>query len=178
MSTETNQPAPDPTPARKVSWARLLLPVFAFIVMLVWSNIPPYRAHRKHEARDYFVWHWHLYQQGGAGVCDVRYYDMKQDGQLLERWKLFGFERSGDMPDEIARVHHKELRRDHDRVCAALREAGDAKPNVQVFARCGLDGGWKTISERKRNICGPAPKPKKSQTAKPQQTTRSAKGDG
>jgi hypothetical protein len=167
MTTETNQPASEPTPARKpVSWFRLLLPVFAFIVMLVWSNIPPYRAHIEKKPRDYFVWHWHLYQQGGAAVCDVRYYDMNQGGELIERWKLFGFERSGDMPDELARVHHKELRRDHDRVCAAMRKAGDKKPNVEVAARCGLEGGWKEITKRKRNICGPQAKPKLKKPAK------------
>jgi hypothetical protein len=151
--------------AKPVPWTRLLLPVFAFCVMLLWSNIPPYREHIKHEERSYFVWHWHLFWQGGLKVCDVRYYDMNQGGALLERWKLLGYDRPRDMPDEIARVHQNELRADQNRVCQALRAGGDAQPNVELWARCGVGYGWKQISNRKGNVC--AAKPVKPAKPKP-----------
>lgn len=168
MSTQPSNQAPPPAPGdpppKPVSWPRLLLPVFAFIVMLAWSNIPPYRAHIKNEPRSHFVWHWHLFWQGGLKVCDLRYYDMNKGGELIKRWELLGYETPGDMPDEVARIHRGQLRADHNRVCQALREAGDAAPKVEVAARCGVGNGWKQIANRKQNICAAG---NKKGTAKP-----------
>jgi hypothetical protein len=129
-----------------------------------WSNIPPYRGNVQEEARGFFVWHWKLYSRGGEGICDVRYFDMNQDGAVLERWSLFGFEQPGDMPDNLARTQHKQLLSAYGRVCAAMRKGGDTKPNVQVDARCAVKGEWKQVESRKRNVCAPKgmakPKPK------------------
>lgn len=176
MSTTPESPPPTepglPTSSAKpVPWTRLLLPVVAFVTMLIWSNIPPYREHILHEKRGYFVWHWRLFWQGGAKVCDLRYFDMNQGGAPIERWTLLGYERPGDMPDEIARIHYNKLKTDHERVCDALRKSGDAQPNVQVAVRCGFDYGWKQITKRKRNICAtakakPKAKPKPAQGGK------------
>ena len=159
MTDESQTPPKAPVP-----WIKLLVPVLAFIAMLVWSNIPPYRAHIKKEGRDFFVWHWHLYHQGGAEVCDLRYYNMNEGGALIERWKLLGYETRSDMPDNVARIHHKQLRADQNRVCSALREAGDAAPNVELDARCGFNRGWKPIVTRKHNVCATtrSGRPKKS----------------
>lgn len=143
----------------------LWLPVVAFLVMIAWSNIPPYRMHILDEDRSLFAWHWKLYQQGGAGICDVRYFDMNNGGEVIERWKLLGYDRPGAMPDKLGRIHHKQLKTDGARVCKAMREQGDPDPNVEVFARCGLSGGWKIRANRKHNVCKAKkakPKPRKN----------------
>lgn len=146
MSAETTQDPPS-------SPIRIWGPLLVILAMLAWSNIPPYRAHIKHEKRALFVWHWRLYEHGGGKVCDIRYYDMKQDGQPIERWKLLGYERPGTMPDKLGRIHHNQLFNDYQRVCQAMRDAGDPNPDVQVYARCGIDLGWQEVERRKRNVC-------------------------
>src|SRR5690606_24923446 len=130
---------------RPVSHIRLWGPVIAFLAMIAWSNIPPYRAHIKDEKRALFVWHWKLYQQGGAKYCDVRYFDMNKDGEPIKRWELFGFERPGQMDDKLARTRHGQLRNAYRKVCTEMKKAGDPEPNVEVYARCGFDAGWKEV---------------------------------
>jgi hypothetical protein len=145
---------PRPQPVSRV---RLWWPVVAFILMIAWSNIPPYRAHIKHEKRGLMAWHWKLYHQGGLTYCDVRYFNMNAGGEALERWKVLGYERPGEMPDNIARTRDKGLYADYARVCKAMREAGDPEPNLQVYARCGVKLGWKKFERRKRNVCTAKP---------------------
>lgn len=156
-----------------VSRVRLWWPVIAFLLMIAWSNIPPYRAHIREESKGLFIWSWKLYQQGGLGYCDVRYFNMHEDGEPIKRWELLGYDRPGAMPDNILRVKRNTLAGDYTRVCQALRKAGDSKPNVQVFARCGVDKGWKTVERRKRNVCSIAPKGYKQ--AKQAKSTTKAK---
>jgi hypothetical protein len=166
MSSETSQDQPT-SPASPL---RLWGPVIVVLLMIAWSNIPPYRAQVKDEKRALFVWHWRLYEQGGANVCDVRYYDMNKGGEPIERWELLGYDRPGKMPDKLARTHHKQLFSDYARVCKAMREAGDPDPNVRVYARCGLEAGWKEVERRKRNVCkisSNKPKATPKLTAKP-----------
>ncbi len=166
--SDPSSEAPVKQPASR---ARLWWPVIAFLLMIAWSNIPPYRAHIEGEKRALFVWHWKLYQQGGLQYCDVRYFDMNSGGAPIERWTLYGYERPGAMPDKLLRIKHKGLYADYNRVCQALRETGDPDPNVEVFARCGVHKGWKVVERRKRNVCagnrGKRGKKAKSVRAKP-----------
>ena len=138
---------------------RLLVPVVAFALMILWSNIPPYRAHIQNKRRALFVWHWHLYVQGGRGACEVRYFDMNQDGAPIERWTLYGYERPSQMPDKLGRIREETLEIDHKRVCRELRKAGDPRPNVEALSRCGVGLGWKRVDKREENVCTAAPKP-------------------
>lgn len=141
------------TTAKPVSRGRLWWPVIACLLMIAWSNIPPYRSHIRGEKKGLFVWHWKLYQQGGLGYCDVRYFDMNKDGEPIERWTLYGYDRPGAMPDKLLRTKKDSLFTEYGRVCKALRKAGDPQPNVEVFARCGVGKGWKVVERRKRNVC-------------------------
>ncbi|KIG19348.1 hypothetical protein DB30_03904 [Enhygromyxa salina] len=128
--------------------------MLASLLFLAWSNIPPYRMHIKKVRWGVGAWHWRLYEHGGLGVCDVRYFDMNRDGAPIERWKLLGYDRPGDMPDAIARTHDKQLRAAYAQVCEAQAAAGDPHPNVQVMARCGRKLGWATVEKRRANVCG------------------------
>jgi hypothetical protein len=135
--------------------------VLATLLFMTWINVPPYRTHineLKGKGK-LFAWHWRLWEQGGLGVCEVRYFDMHKKGAAIERWSLLGYASPRDMPDDIARTHTKQLWREYDRVCEALELAGDPKPNVQVWARCGRGLGWRETEHRKRNVC---PKAKKT----------------
>lgn len=150
------------TTRKPVSRARLWWPVIACLLMIAWSNIPPYRSHIRGEKRALLVWHWKLYQQGGLEHCDVRYFDMNKGGEPIERWTLYGYDRPGAMPDNILRIKHKALFSDYNRLCQAMRKAGDPDPNVEVYARCGVDKGWKEVERRKRNVCEIKGKQRKS----------------
>jgi hypothetical protein len=141
------------TSERPVSRLRVWGPIAAILLMIAWTNIPPYRGQIKEVERGVFSWTWRLYEHGGRGVCDVRYFDMNKDGEPVERWRLLGYERPGEMPDKLSRVHEKGLFSDYARVCRAQREAGDPNPNLQVYARCGFELGWKEVERRKRNVC-------------------------
>ena len=153
-------------PVSPVSLGRLLVPVVAFILMILWSNIPPYRAHIEHEKRALFVWHWHLYIQGGRGACEVRYFNMNEGGAPIERWKLYGYERPSQMPDNLARVRSESLYGDHKHVCQELQKAGDPKPNVEALSRCGVGSGWERVDERAENVCTAKRKPAKLRKSK------------
>ena len=85
---------------------------------------------------------------------------MNADGAPIERWKLLGYERPGLMPDELARTETKQLRTAYEQVCDAMRDAGEAKPNVRVWARCGRALGWTVVEHKRRNVCArPKSKP-------------------
>ncbi|PRP91686.1 hypothetical protein [Enhygromyxa salina] len=150
--------APPPKPEQgsessRRRWWRLTWPVLASLLFLAWSNIPPYRMHIKKQRWGVGAWHWRLYEHGGLGVCDVRYYDMNRDGAPIERWKLLGYDRPGDMPDDVARSRDDRLKQAYAQVCKAQQDAGDPKPNIQVMARCGRKLGWQTLERRSRNVC-------------------------
>jgi hypothetical protein len=157
--------------AKPVSRVRLWWPVIVCLLMIAWSNIPPYRAHIRKEDRALMVWHWRLYEQGGWNYCDVRYFDMNQGGEPIKRWELYGYDRPGAMPDNLLRIKIKGLSQDYNRVCSAMRKAGDPNPNVEVYSRCGVKKGWKEYEQRKRNVCAPKGKGKKRKTeaTQPQQ---------
>jgi hypothetical protein len=148
---------------------RLPVAILLWLVVFAWSNIPPYRGNVLEEGRSFFVWHWQLYTRGGEGICDVRYFDMNQGGEPIERWTLLGYENPGDMPDKLARTEKKKLIQEYKRVCSALRKSGIADPHVEVQARCAEHSEWKTVESRKRNVCTPGiGKSKAKAKAKPQ----------
>lgn len=133
---------------------RLLVAALLWLGMFAWSNVPPYRGNVLEQKRAFFVWHWKLFSRGGEGICDVRYYDRKHGNAPIERWKLLGFESAGDMPESLARTHKPNLIREYQRVCTAMRKAGDPAPEIEVEARCAEQGAWKTVEHRRRNVCG------------------------
>lgn len=159
----------DNTAERPVSRLRVWGPIAAILLMIAWTNIPPYRGQIQEKKRGVFSWTWRLYEHGGRDICDVRYFDMNRDGEPVERWRLLGYERPGKMPDKLSRIHKNALFHDYARVCRAQREAGDPHPNLQVYARCGHELGWKEVERRKRNVCEiPRQAPvKKSSKARP-----------
>lgn len=137
----------------KPKLGRLAWPVIAWLLFLAWSNIPPYRMHINKVRWGDFAWHWRLWEQGGLGICEVRYFDMHREGAPIERWALFGYERPGKMTDALARTNAKQLWTEYARVCDALERAGDPSPNVEVYARCGRGLGWREVEHRRRNVC-------------------------
>lgn len=147
------QATPSAPDDRRVRRRRILLAVSAWLIMFAWANIPPFRGNILHEKRGVFVWHWKLYSVAGQGICDVRYFDMKADGAPLERWKLLGYERPGEMPDRLARTQKTDLFIDYERMCKQMREQGDPEPDIQAAARCANRGKWKRVEKRKRNVC-------------------------
>jgi hypothetical protein len=159
----------------RVRRRRIILFVGLWIGMFAWSNIPPYRGNILEHERGFLVWHWQLYTTAGHGICDVRYFDMNQDGEPIERWTLLGYERPGLMPDTLARTEKKTLYTHVNGVCRALRQQGDQAPNVEVSARCAEKTTWKPVEQRERNVCDPRTKPKPSKTS--QQTTKSGEGE-
>lgn len=163
---ESPEPA-EPAKAKRKVW-RLLWPVLAWVLFLAWSNIPPYRMHiNKVRRGDHiFAWHWRLWEQGGRGYCDVRYYDHNNDDAPIERWALFGYDSPNDMPDELARTKKDQLRSAYKKVCSAMREAGDPDPDVRVFVRCGGKLGWDQVAKRKSNACKLKAKSRKSKRKK------------
>jgi hypothetical protein len=160
MSTDTEE-------ARTGRGLRILVAVVMWLGMFAWSNIPPFRGNVLEQPRKFFVWHWKLYSRSGEGICDVRYFDMKRDGEPIERWKLFGYERPGLMPEPLARSHKKELFTDYRRVCHALRKQGVRQPEVEVRARCAYLGKWVEVERRRRNVCTIGAKPKSKTKSKP-----------
>jgi uncharacterized membrane protein YphA (DoxX/SURF4 family) len=152
-ATPTPAAKPEPNAEQPKPKPRLWAPLLAFALVLIWSNVPPYRMQINHAKFGLFAWHWKLYRHGGAEICDVRYFDMHKRGAPIQRWKLLGYARPGLMPDKLARTHYKDLRQDYARVCDAMREQGDAKPHVQVAAQCGFKAGWKPVAKRKSNAC-------------------------
>lgn len=175
-SSDPDSRSPSSQTPDKPRWLRLGWPVLAWLLFLAWSNIPPYRMHINgvRWGDSSFAWHWKLYHQGGLGACEVRYFDMHADGAPIKRWELFGYERPGDMPDNIARTPRKQLRPAYNQVCDALKKQGDPDPYVEVFARCGEWMGWKVVERRRRNVCIDPTKQRKKSKAKPK--ARSSRG--
>src|SRR5690606_18873174 len=78
---------------------RIVLAVCLWIGMFAWTNTSSFQANILEDEPAPRGKDWGLYTAAAQGICDVRYYDMNQRGAPIERWKLLGYERLGDVPD-------------------------------------------------------------------------------